>query len=248
MAETEKTSLKLLVDKKNRTVLFAEAGKDFVDFLFHCLALPVGTIVSLLPKAGVADGLRNLYASVENISDAYIELREKEALLNPKARSSGPEVMRLLLPEAPPSAPIELYTCPDRTASPFGHSNTCCSRVTDCPSTRCPACNNTMSKKLSWVAGPAGPAAGAASSAMVPGGEGGYVKGVVTYMVMDDLVVKPMSTISCITLLNRFNVHEIADLQEKVIDFGLDEAIKLLRASLHSKTVLTDIFSAVLTD
>ncbi|XP_030552508.2 uncharacterized protein LOC115756751 [Rhodamnia argentea] len=101
-----------------------------------------------------------------------------------------------------------------------------------------------MSKKLSWVAGPA---AGAPSSAKVLGGEAGYVKSVVTYMVMDDLVVKPMSTISSITLLNQFNVHEIGHVQEKLIDFGLEEAIKLLSASLHSKTVLTDIFSEVLT-
>ena len=76
-----------------------------------------------------------------------------------------------------------------------------------------------MSKKLSWIAGPA---VGATSTAKVPGGEGGYVSGV-TFMVMDDLVVKPMSPISGITLLKRFNVHEIEDLEEKVVDFGLDE-------------------------
>ncbi|KAI6669060.1 hypothetical protein NL676_003945 [Syzygium grande] len=240
MAAT-KMSLKLLVDQRNQTVLFAEAGKDFVDFLFNCLALPVGTIVSLLPKTGVAGSLRNLYASVENLSDTYIESREKEALLNPKART-GPVVLRLLLPDSPPSAPVNYYTCPPNGGV---YGAPCSSYVTNSPSTTCPGCRKTMSKKLSWVAGPA---VGATSTAQVPGGEGGYVRGIVTYMVMDDLVVKPMSTISCITLLNRFNVHEIGDLKEKVIDFGLDEAIKLLNASLHSKTVLTDIFSWVLTD
>ncbi|XP_056169055.1 uncharacterized protein LOC115662783 [Syzygium oleosum] len=241
MAAT-KMSLKLLVDQRNQTVLFAEAGKDFVDFLFHCLALPVGTIVSLLPKTGVAGSLRNLYASVENLSDTYIERREKEALLNPKART-GPDVLRLLLPDSPPSAPVNYYTCAPNGGGYYGAP--CSSYVTNSPSTKCPGCSHTMSKKLSWVAGPA---VGATSTAKVPGGEGGYVRGIVTYMVMDDLIVKPMSTISCITLLNRFNVHEIGDLKEKVIDFGLDEAIKLLNTSLHSKTVLTDIFSGVLTD
>ncbi|XP_010031006.3 uncharacterized protein LOC104420928 [Eucalyptus grandis] len=96
-----------------------------------------------------------------------------------------------------------------------------------------------MSNKVSWVAGPA---ADASSSAEVPGGESGYVSGF-TYMVMDDLVVKPLSTISSNTLLSRLNVQKIGDLEEKVVDFGLDEALKLLNASLHSKTVLTDIFS-----
>ncbi|XP_048139383.1 uncharacterized protein LOC125316125 isoform X1 [Rhodamnia argentea] len=94
-----------------------------------------------------------------------------------------------------------------------------------------------MSTKLSWVVGPA-----VSSSSETSGSEGGYVKGVVTYMVMDDPVVKPMSTISCVTLINKFNVQELGDLEEKVVDFGMDEAIKLLDASLHSKKVFTDIF------
>ncbi|PKI74669.1 hypothetical protein CRG98_004996 [Punica granatum] len=59
---------------------------------------------------------------------------------------------------------------------------------------------------------------------MARGGvSGGYVKGVVTYMVMDDLPVKSMSTISSITLLNKFKVTNLNLLEEKVIDFGMDE-------------------------
>ena len=53
--------------------------------------------------------------------------------------------------------------------------------------------------------------------------EGGYVKGVVTYVVMDDLVVKPMSTTSNITLLQKFNVKEISALEERVVHLGMDE-------------------------
>jgi hypothetical protein len=40
--------------------------------------------------------------------------------------------------------------------------------------------------------------------------ETGYVRGVVTFMVMDDLMVKPMSTITSITLLNTFNVKDVS--------------------------------------
>ena len=49
------------------------------------------------------------------------------------------------------------------------------------------------------------------------------MKGVVTYMVMDDLEVKPMSTISSITLLNKFNVKHIGALEEQVVELGMDE-------------------------
>ncbi|GKA23466.1 protein MOR1 isoform X1 [Tanacetum coccineum] len=48
-------------------------------------------------------------------------------------------------------------------------------------------------------------------------GGGGFVKGLVTYMVMDDLVVKLVSTISSITMLNKFNVKEVGALMEKMV-------------------------------
>ncbi|XP_048140261.1 uncharacterized protein LOC125316293 [Rhodamnia argentea] len=227
MAAT-KMRLKLLVDRRSHTVLFAEAGKDFVDFLFHCLALPVGTVISFLTSGGTAASLGNVYKSIENLSEIYLKTNQKETTLKPKLPSSGPE-LPLLLPEASASAPTDYYRC--------SNSSWRCNYVTDAPSARCPNCGYNMSTKLSWVVGPA-----VSSSSETSGSEGGYVQGVVTYMVMDDLVVKPMSTISCVTLINKFNVQELRDLEEKVVDFGTDEAIKLLDASLHSKKVFTDIF------
>ncbi|KAJ0103575.1 hypothetical protein Patl1_06258 [Pistacia atlantica] len=66
-------------------------------------------------------------------------------------------------------------------------------------------------------------------------GEGGFVKGVVDYMVMDDLEVMPMSTISGITLLNKFNVKDVDALAER--------GLKLLKASLECNSVLTSVFN-----
>ncbi|KAB2596070.1 hypothetical protein D8674_031520 [Pyrus ussuriensis x Pyrus communis] len=127
--------LKLLVDTKGHKVLFAEATKEVVDFLFTLLSLPVATVIRLLSKNDMVGCLGQLCESVENLT-------------------------------------------------------------------------TTLS------------------------GEGGYVKGVVTYMIMDNLEVKPMSTISSISVLNRFNIKEVGVLEEKV----------LLKASLESNTVLTNVF------
>lgn len=46
-------------------------------------------------------------------------------------------------------------------------------------------------------------------------------------MVLDDLVVKPMSTISSITLLNQFSIKDVGVLKEKVVTLGMDEVYKL---------------------
>ena len=54
-----------------------------------------------------------------------------------------------------------------------------------------------------------------------------FVKEVVTYMVWDDLVIQPMSTISSITLLNQFNVKEVGVLKEKVFKLGMAEGMLL---------------------
>ncbi|MBA0738464.1 hypothetical protein Gogos_011813, partial [Gossypium gossypioides] len=53
---------------------------------------------------------------------------------------------------------------------------------------------------------------------------------------------KPLSTISSLGLLNRFSVKDSGALQEKTIKIRMDEAVKLLKASSPSKTVLNDIF------
>ncbi|XP_017647963.2 uncharacterized protein LOC108488178 [Gossypium arboreum] len=137
-ATTTTVRLKLLIDSKSKRVLFAEAGKDFVDFLFSILSMPVGTIIRLLTKQGMVRCLGNLYGSIENLGDTYMQsLAKKDTLLKPM-RSKG-------------------------------------------------------------------------SSSV----EGGYVKGVVTYMVMDDLVVSPMSKISSITLLNKFKFQEVGIFEER---------------------------------
>ncbi|KAK8510273.1 hypothetical protein V6N13_103865 [Hibiscus sabdariffa] len=62
MAENSvsKVSLKLLVDTKRNKVLLAEAGKDFVDFLFNLLSSPPGIAISLLNTNSTAGSLGNL--------------------------------------------------------------------------------------------------------------------------------------------------------------------------------------------
>ncbi|KAM0046182.1 hypothetical protein Hdeb2414_s0009g00312921 [Helianthus debilis subsp. tardiflorus] len=70
---SSKVSLKLLIDKKGQRVLFAEASKDFVDFLFSLLVLPVGTVIRLLDNRDMIGGLAKIYQSVSDLNDDYIQ-------------------------------------------------------------------------------------------------------------------------------------------------------------------------------
>jgi hypothetical protein len=58
-ASNKMLSMKLLVNSKTQRVLYAEAGKDVVDFLFSLLTLPVGMVVKLTTgMQQYADGFR----------------------------------------------------------------------------------------------------------------------------------------------------------------------------------------------
>nr|POE45073.1 hypothetical protein CFP56_25005 [Quercus suber] len=64
-------------------------------------------------------------------------------------------------------------------------------------------------------------------------------------MVSDDLAVEPLTSIIG-TLRNKFNVKDIGALDEKVVHLDMDVGLKLLKASLQSKSILTDVFLPML--
>ncbi|PUZ58104.1 hypothetical protein GQ55_5G482600 [Panicum hallii var. hallii] len=219
--------MKLLVDVKGGRVLYAEAGKDVVDFLFALLTLPVATVVKLLRKDAMAGCVASLYGSVELLDAGYVRSADARAAL--LAPAGGYESGRLLQLQAaaPAAAAVEVYQCSK------GGTGDCYSYVAAVRSTPCRHCRGAMNVPIEL-------AAGAASLSDVAGT--GFVKEVVMYTVMDDLQVAPMSTISSIAALNALGITDISSLQEKSVRVGYDEGLEILRASLQSKTVLTDIF------
>ncbi|XVE69067.1 hypothetical protein DITRI_Ditri09bG0119800 [Diplodiscus trichospermus] len=221
MAAT-KVSLKLLVDVRGQRVLFAEAGKDFVDFLFSIMSLPLGTVVRLLNKEGMLGSLGSLYESIEKLSDVYMQpFQDKDTLLKPKVLNYAATNLPSLLPNIESSKDSKhkgFYLC---------GSYNCRSYIAEDPEALCPQCRcNRMRSQviLAETEEKASSNSLSSSSTSASESEGGFVKGVVTYMVMDDLMVEPMSTISGIALLNRFNIKDIGILQEKTIKIGMDEA------------------------
>ncbi|KAL6619684.1 hypothetical protein ACP70R_034823 [Stipagrostis hirtigluma subsp. patula] len=237
-----KISLKLLVDTKTKKVLFAEAGKEFVDFVFSLLKLPVGAVVKLISAGTMQGSIGRLYKSVDDIGGSYLlPGTDKSDLLQPKVLH--PDGRELLLlqgggdGEASPLARFKMYTC-------AGH----CATATMEAKAACPQCKQAMATELAFVLPSAAPRAGAGAAAAGSSAaeeSGGYVKGLVTYMVTDGLEVTPMSAISSITLINRFSAaNKDVELAEKFVSVGMDEGLALLKAALRSDTVLSDVFIA----
>ncbi|XP_078182172.1 uncharacterized protein LOC144575800 [Carex rostrata] len=234
MASNSKLKLKLLIEKESQKVLFAETGKDVVDFLFSLLAMPIGSVIKLITKESMTGCLGATYGSLEQLDNTYLlSTQTKSHLLNPTT-STAVSTNSLLLSGTDAASSCDkinkYYTCPDN-----GPSLTFYNCVTDAYGTTCPVCLKGMIKLVEFVAGPT-------IKREEDKGEKGFVKGDVAYTVMDDLSVMPMSTISSITLLNRFGIKDLSTLQEKTVGLGLPEGLELLKASLQSNNVLTDVF------
>ena len=60
----------------------------------------------------------------------------------------------------------------------------------------------------------------------------GFVQGVITYILMDDLMVTPMSMISSITLVNKFNSKDVNSLEERTVNLGREEVSPTIIFSL----------------
>ncbi|CAL4965338.1 unnamed protein product [Urochloa decumbens] len=193
--------MKLLVDTKAGRVLYAEAGKEVVDFLFSLLSLPLGTVTKLL-TAGAGAGVAGSASSSPPPDDAAAKLPTTGAMVG-SVGNLHRSVAALDARHAKMATEVKLVLPDGGAATPP-------------------------------------PAAGEGSSG--GGSVVGYVRDMVTYTVMDDLTVAPMSTIGAVTAIAALGVTDITGLQAKTAEIGYKEGLALLRASLQPETVLTDVF------
>ncbi|KAI5004718.1 hypothetical protein ZWY2020_031961 [Hordeum vulgare] len=208
-------TIKLLIDAKAKRVLYAEAGKDAADFLFGILATPVGTVAKLLRAGGDGAGAANIYASAEGMNPEYMQSSAvRDALLNSHRYS--------LLQH-----PVILGPLLPATTAPAAAPWTV-SYGPQYPAVAAPEFATTVSR-------------GCYSCGSVVAG--GFVQGLVTYTVMDDLTIAPTSNVSAVALLNKLTGEgKGVVLEEKSVKIGPQEGLDILMASLQSNTVLTDVF------
>ncbi|XP_074279801.1 uncharacterized protein LOC141605070 [Silene latifolia] len=217
-----KWSLKLMVDSKRKQVVFAEAGKDFVDFLFYILSLPLATVVKLLNNEEMTGSLPALYKSVESLKTEYFEENvNKNTVLVPKHLIDLP---LLSFRHAP--ATLRYFKCPVHNYVSCCEGVTCV-QVTDYDRFSLP-CFNQMTEEVTYTF---------VSPESENNDRPGFVKKSVPYIVMDNLEVHPMS----LTLIKSF-VSDFDCLGMDEVQFGLKEGLALLKASLETNKVLTTVF------
>ncbi|KAK8965342.1 hypothetical protein KSP40_PGU022241 [Platanthera guangdongensis] len=216
-------AVRFLIDRAQKRVVFAEAGSDFVDVLFSFLTLPLATIVRLLDKQSGLGSLDTLYESVERLDAKHFQTEAcKEMLLNP--RSAAAQLCEgLKIKGIHDSDPRNLFTCSEndcltQSTLYYTYNSKCL----------CCRCGKLMDNTLQWT--------------QVISGEGGiFVKDKHNFMITDGLRVIPSSLQKGLSLFKEMQITGAGMLEERVIDFGKEEVLKLLKRSLVSNRVLTDV-------
>ncbi|XP_065871682.1 uncharacterized protein [Euphorbia lathyris] len=169
-----KLKLKLFVEKKSVKVLFAEADKEFVDFLFSLMLLPLGTVVKLLKEDGMLGSLGDLFESIESLDDTYLQSSENiKSILNPEPAMI--DFKNPLLLSHCETVNTKAYMClQKRTLSSL--YDVYHPYMSNVPNKACPSCQKSMNYELQLV--------DSNSANQAVAGGGGFVKDVVTYMIL----------------------------------------------------------------
>ena len=206
---SSKISLKLTIDTKAKTVLFAEVDKDFMEFLFNFLSFHISTAFKLLDgnNGGLPQAtgcLLKFYQSVKDIIKDDIDFSmHKDIILKPQSFPYFINPHLSLLSKEDESKPHSSGSRNFETA--FNRCGKCAPAVWCRYCSKCQGCGDTIFKD-SWR-----PMA---------------AKGVTTYMVMDDLVVSPMitqSTAESIAFLKKFNIKDVNAIEEKEVHISPEE-------------------------
>ncbi|XP_059650151.1 uncharacterized protein LOC132295906, partial [Cornus florida] len=214
-------------------VVFVESDKDFVDVIFSFLTMPIGNIVRLAREHSVEENfgcLNNLYQSVENLDEDHQQsVKCKDMLLRPRSAAEiycknlklnfvDTKDIYVCCVKHTDIYPPSIYTIANYTC--FGpYYNACC------------CCGSTMTTLHKLGNQPS-----------VPRGGGVFVKPKARFMISDDFQVKPISTMTCVALLSKFEAAERSTREERIINIGMEKALHLLEAALVSKTTLSDVF------
>lgn len=194
--ELQSLNLKLLIHKKKKEVIYAEADNYFVDVLFSFMTIPIGALIKLIGCKSFGC-ISNLYASVENLDDKFLASKIfREVLLHP--RSAGEIYLRDLKVSILETDVIEYFGCEICSFLGYYYQDGRC------------RCHNSWKYKLTLPS----------SNATL---EGSFTKSTTSFMLTDDLHVRPISIMAGLTLLKSCGACDKSMLEERTVNVGKDK-------------------------
>ncbi|GKC41994.1 hypothetical protein Tco_1059716 [Tanacetum coccineum] len=219
--QSKRMRLKVTLQKSKSKFLFAEVEREFVDFLFGFLEIPLGTVVGKLMNGNSSVvSLDNLFASMASMDVGYIKSQGlKDVLLQPQMAwnyVSQNEIFSVNV-----SKGSQVY-CRSNVPHYYNHNKASYAYLTNYTTA-------FYTEDEKWQA----------ITFKDPRSHGSLLKPLVRLMLTDDLAVTPISSISTISMLNKLKVP-LNDIEEQEVNVGIEEGLRILKASLKSPLPLSD--------
>ncbi|WJX76567.1 hypothetical protein P8452_59972 [Trifolium repens] len=208
----------VFVDREKSKVLYAEAGKDFVDALFSFITLPLGTIARLVAKDEDSNikavhfgSISSLYQSVSDLDQQYLWSRTcKEMLLMP--RNWMGSYCRMMKLNIDGIGPIQSSFCCENKDCKI-ENRVCISSVGN---QKC-ICGKLLNREIFFEQSELN----------------GFVKETSTFIVSDDLYVMPNNVGTKLNILPKHGLNYLDAIDRQTV-------VDLLKLSLVSKTPMSD--------
>ncbi|KAJ1272564.1 hypothetical protein BS78_06G212100 [Paspalum vaginatum] len=184
--------------------------------------MPLGTVVRLMGKQSQMGYLDEVYKSVEDLSTDYFQTKACKAMLLAPLNAASNHCSQLK---------INVDDANRWTAAVYACKNTkCCAQgdiaFSSVPDVLC-KCGNAMQYYEEQ------PATGLNSK------DGVFVKRCFKFIITDDLQVAPASTSLLLSLFQKFEVREPADIELKTVQFNSNKITSLIKRALTSEQALT---------
>ncbi|KAK2371266.1 hypothetical protein QL285_084236 [Trifolium repens] len=223
----EQVSIKVLVEKGKNRVVYAEAGKDFVDVLFSFLILPLGTIARLVAKESNIEAVKfgsisSLYQSVSNLDEQYLWSKTcKEMLLMPKNCMKSWKDLKLNIDDTEPFK--SYFFCENEYCSLIYFWNKKC--LSFFRNQKC-KCGKLLNREKPLQ--------------NMEKYQFQLLNNSFTFIVSDDLFVMPNLIGTSLNLLHKRGINDFDAIDKQTVNISKKEVIDILKLSLFSKTPLSD--------
>lgn len=213
-------TVKVVVNSEKTKVLFAEVDGNFADIMLSFLTLPLGEILRLFEKhygetAPVVGSLNSLYKGLGSLDDSCFWTKEgKHMLLNPRNFFSN-QYSTILGFE-----PGKYFRC-----SGCGNYRGCHDNASlYYPNYgRCGGCKSIMDRDRGTVS----------KNAV-------FTVQSTRFLISDDMRMVPLSE-SILENLFKLGITDTNGIEERTVQFGLNEIMGLLKGLMLSRTPLTDL-------
>ncbi|KAG6416974.1 hypothetical protein SASPL_124415 [Salvia splendens] len=223
-------SLKVMINKEKTKVLFVEGSSHFTDILLSFLTLPLGRIIKVLHKhygdeTPTIGSLHNLYRSLANLDSPHFATEgAKETLLSPTS-SFEDEIKQLKLDvtDSPPNEYFKCICCGYRICRVvsvyYDHAEFCI---------KCGYRTRIIIEQQEEV------------RCEAASGDGVFTMDIASFIIFDDLRTFPNET-GLLGIIRTIGIADMDKAEPIKVTLGFNEIMSLLKASLVSKTPLSDV-------